>query len=387
MKNRYSIGRNLGVRLLGAPLITTIALLLSLGWSGSAMAVNDLLLLPAVKSRLAPTSILIDVTNTGKRLVAVGERGHILLSDDEGQSWSQADVPVSVTLTAVCFPTPDKGWAVGHDGIVLHSADGGRSWVKQLDGSQINVAIHEQVGRMLRAKEDELANVEDPVAKEHLEYDLENLQFFANDAQMAVDEGPTRPFMDIWFKNDLEGIIVGSFGMILHTVNGGKEWQPIIDRIENFDGYHYYAITPVGAALFIVGERGMLFRSTDDGNSWQRLETPYDGTFFGVSGSDDGSLVVVFGLRGNAFTSLDGGNRWQPANTPKGAALSDAAFLADGSLLMASNDGSLIRSADGGKSFQPLSTRFPGVISLAEINSDRIVATGVYGVKIITLKD
>jgi photosystem II stability/assembly factor-like uncharacterized protein len=387
MKNQQSIGRKMGVRRLGAPLITTLVTLLCLVCPAPATAANDLLSLPAIKSRLAQTSVLMDVFNTGERLVAVGERGHILLSDDDGKSWVQVDVPTSVTLTAVYFPTPEKGWVVGHDGVVLHSADAGQTWVKQLDGTQINEVIKTQVEQMLSAKANELSLVDDPAHREELEYELENLQFFVNDSQMAVEEGPTRPFMDLWFKNEREGIIIGSFGMILKTEDGGQHWQPIMDRIENLDGYHYYAIAPAGDALFIAGERGMLFRSFDDGENWQRLETPYDGSFFGLAGNQDGSLVVVFGLRGNAYVSSDSGASWQAADTPKGSALSGAEFLEDGSLLMVSNDGKLVRSNDKAQTFQKLSATFPGGIDLTATGSDNVVVVGAYGAKSIVLKD
>ena len=387
MKNQRSIGRKMGVRRLGAPLITTIVTLLCLVCPAPTAAANDLLSLPAIKSRLAQTSVLMDVFNTGERLVAVGERGHILLSDDDGTNWVQAEVPTSVTLTAVYFPTPEKGWVVGHDGVVLHSADAGQTWVKQLDGTQINEVIKTQVEQMLSAKANELSLVDDPAHREELEYELENLQFFVNDAQMAVEEGPTRPFMDLWFKNDREGIIIGSFGMILKTEDGGQHWQPIMDHIENLDGYHYYAIAPAGDALFIAGERGMLFRSFDDGENWQRLETPYDGSFFGLAGNQDGSLVVVFGLRGNAYVSSDSGASWQAADTPKGSALSGAEFLEDGSLLMVSNDGKLVRSNDKAQTFQKLSATFPGGIDLTATGSDNVVVVGAYGVKSVGLKD
>ena len=79
---------------------------------------------------------MLAITRAGARLVAVGERGSILLSDDSGVSWRQAKVPVSVTLTAVQFPNAKAGWAVGHLGVVLHSADGGETWAKQLDGRE-----------------------------------------------------------------------------------------------------------------------------------------------------------------------------------------------------------------------------------------------------------
>jgi photosystem II stability/assembly factor-like uncharacterized protein len=328
-----------------------------------------------------------DVFNTGERLIAVGERGHILLSDDKGENWSQADVPTSVTLTAVYFPTPDKGWVVGHDGVVLHSADAGQSWAKQLDGAQINSAIQAQIEQMFSDKQSVLERTDDPSLRGVLEYELESLQFFVSDAQLAVEEGPTRPFMDVWFKNEREGIILGSFGMILKTEDGGQNWLPIMDHIDNLDGYHYYAIAPAGEALFIAGERGMLFRSFDYGESWQRLETPYEGSFFGVSGNKDGSKVVVFGLRGNAYLSSDSGVSWQVADTPKGSALSDAVFLDDGTLLMVANDGKLVRSNDKAQAFQKLSATFPGGIALTATGPDDVVVVGAYGVKSVGLKD
>ena len=76
------------------------------------------------------------MARAGERLVAVGERGRIILSDDNGVTWRQVHSPTSVTLTHVTFATPVDGWAVGGMGIVLHSADGGLSWTKQLDGIQ-----------------------------------------------------------------------------------------------------------------------------------------------------------------------------------------------------------------------------------------------------------
>src|SRR5699024_10881475 len=85
-------------------------------------------------TRLAerPTQAL---ARAGDMLVAVGARGLIATSTD-GQHWQQSPSPVQSDLLAVVFPTPEEGWAVGHDGVVLHSTDAGRSWEKQLDGRQ-----------------------------------------------------------------------------------------------------------------------------------------------------------------------------------------------------------------------------------------------------------
>ncbi|MEJ2467297.1 MAG: YCF48-related protein, partial [Candidatus Thiodiazotropha sp.] len=89
---------------------------------------------PALTSAKAEQATLLAVTRAGPRLVAAGERGIILTSDDNGASWQQAKVPTSVNLIALRFVDAKRGWAVGHMGIVLHSEDGGLTWRKQLDG-------------------------------------------------------------------------------------------------------------------------------------------------------------------------------------------------------------------------------------------------------------
>jgi photosystem II stability/assembly factor-like uncharacterized protein len=362
---------------------------------------KDLLLMPAMKSRKAASSLLTDIVKADGRLVAVGERGHILYSDDNGKSWTQADVPVKVTLTAVDFPTARKGWAVGHDGAVLHSEDAGQTWHKQLDGKMINAVVTAQLKQMIQSQKEKLETAEqgaagdpagaggepvetldetmDETLVETLAEDLENLEFALVGAEEAVAEGPTRPLMDLWFKNDREGIVIGSFGLILETKDGGVTWNPLLDRMDNPEGGHYYGITRSGNDLFIAGEAGILFRSEDFGQTWKRLESPYDGSFFGILGSPEGGFVVAFGLRGSTFYSHDRGENWIEANKDGAASLSGAAFLSDGSLWIAGVDGAVLRSVDRGKTFKTLPTRFPGIISLTETGDGNVVLVGLRG--------
>ena len=145
------IEKNSRVKQCGKRLRTSLVLAAAvLLWVTPVWAINDLLLLPAVKSPRATGSVLLDVTRAGQRLVAVGERGHVLYSDDNGQNWQQGAVPVSVTLTAVHFPGAQKGWAVGHDGVVLHSQDGGENWSDLQTIVGTGVVTGTQVGGLLR---------------------------------------------------------------------------------------------------------------------------------------------------------------------------------------------------------------------------------------------
>lgn len=344
-----------------------LAMVIGVG-PAAAGAVNDLLLLPAVRSARAVSSMFLGVARAGPRLVAVGERGHILTSDDNGATWSQANVPTSVTLTAVDFPTPTAGWAVGHDGVVLRTSDGGKTWVKQLDGSMVNGLVLAQVEKILAAQR----------ARGNVRA-IKSLEYFRKDALAAVAEGSSRPFLDVWFRNEREGLVVGAFGMILHTRDGGGTWIPILDRIENPDGYHYYAIERAGDRLLLAGEAGMLFRSDDFGASWTRLKPPYEGSYFGLAA--DKTVAVAFGLRGRAVRSADGGRTWAPVTTPSTSALSGGRAFSDGSLWLVASGGAVLRSTDGGKTFHPVGERFEGAAAVEEAADGSAVLVGTHGVK------
>jgi photosystem II stability/assembly factor-like uncharacterized protein len=334
--------------------------------------INDLLLLPSIPSSKAASSLMIGVTRAGTRLVAVGERGHIIISDDNGATWAQGFSPTSVTLTAVCFPSNDQGWAVGHDGVVLHTADGGKTWDKQLDGSQVNGLVLTQVKQILEAKK-AAGRVEDATI-------IESLEFFLNDAEAAMIEGPARPFMDVWFRNEKEGLVVGAFGMILRTEDGGISWNAILDRIDNSDGYHYYSIGQAGSTLILAGEAGMLFSSEDFGASWKRLAPPYAGSYFAVAGSQDGTTLVAVGLRGTVIRSGDGGKSWELAASPPTSSLAGAAVFSDGSFWFVASDGDVLRIRDWEKPYELLPFRVEGAADVAEAVDGSAVVVGMNGV-------
>ncbi len=294
------------------------------------------------------------IAAAGDRLVAVGERGLILLSDDQGRSWRQARVPVSVNLNAVAFPTPTQGWAVGHFGVVLHSADGGESWVRQLDG----VAAARIV-----------ADAPPPggVASQR--------------ARRLVEEGPDKPFLDLLFRSAEEGIVVGAFGLILRTRDGGRSWTSATLEAPNPDGLHIYAVGQGGADLYLVGEQGLVLRSGDGGDSFRRLATPYRGSFFAVA-ADAAGGVVLAGLRGNAVRSTDHGASWEAAGLPVAASVTAVARGSGGRLLFANQAGQVLASDDFGRSAAPLPLGpLPPLTGLAVLKDGGLLAATPLGLR------
>ncbi|MGC6370554.1 WD40/YVTN/BNR-like repeat-containing protein [Pseudomonas sp. K2I15] len=292
----------------------------------------------AIDSPKAAKSLMIDVVHAGKRLVAVGDRGHILYSDDQGATWTQAKVPTRQLLTAVFFADDKHGWAVGHDAQILATTDGGVSWTQQFQ-------------------------------------DLKR----------------EAPLLDVWFKDASNGFAVGAYGALIETTDGGKTWDDVSDRLDNEDQYHLNAIAQVkDAGLFIVGEQGSMFRSHDEGQTWEKLEGPYEGSLFGVIGTAQAQTLLAYGLRGNLFRSTDFGSTWEPVelNATRGAlefGLSGATLLDDGSIVVVGNGGSVVVSHDDGLTFSVFNR--PDRISLSAVTAagnGNLILVGQGGVRVAT---
>lgn len=293
----------------------TLALLCStlvlLPGGARAAAYVDVLELPAEPSALAVRSPLVGITRAGERLVAVGQRGHILYSDDAGQRWVQASVPVSSDLNAVFFPTATRGWAVGNDGVVLHSSDAGATWSKQLDGRQIGDLLIRHYSALAAAQPGS-----------------EHWPLLVAQGRRLAAEGADKPLLDVWFADDKLGYVVGVFNLILRTEDGGQSWTPFQDRIDNPQGFHLNAIASTGDGLYIAGEQGLLLKWEEGRQRFTALHTPYQGSFFGVIGKP--AEVIVYGLRGNVLRSTDGGEHWSPLNSGPQASITAAIIDAQG---------------------------------------------------------
>ena len=335
-----------------------------------ASAVADPLDRPASPVPFAAKSVLLDITQAGNRLVAVGERGIIVVSDDRGHSWHQAKVPVSVSLTAVKFATSRPGWAVGHAGVVLHTEDGGETWIRQLDGSlAAQLAL-----RAAQAKAEQAPGNE--AAKKQLD-----------DAQRLVSDGADKPFLDLYFENDQVGFIVGAYGLMFRTEDGGKSWQPWMDRLDNPKGDHLYAIRVTGKTVYLAGERGLFLRSTDGGDKFTRLETPYKGTFFTMAVSGSGELVLA-GMRGNAYWSGNQGKSFTKVEAPAPVTFAAAITLNNGNLLFVNQAGQVAISRDGGRTMTAVSTQpLPPTAAVTETGDGSLMTVGVAGAVSLPLGD
>lgn len=259
-------------------------------------AYKDVVEMPAVKAAAAVTSLALDVARAGDRLVIVGERGHVLYSDNEGESWTQADVETRSQLNAVVFMNAKLGWAVGEDAVIVHTTDGGNRWTRQFDD---------------------------------------------RDADMRG------PLLDVVFLTEKEGFAVGVFNKIFKTTDGGVTWNDWSEHVDNLDEWHLFNITAsADEVLYIGSEQGLIFKSTDGGESFVPIQTDHVGSFPGIiarRGEDGYDRVLGFGPGGVVWASSDSAETWTKLENKSTAGLLGGAWLPDGSAVVVGHEGMLLR--------------------------------------------
>ncbi len=169
----------------------------------------------------------------------VGRYGSIFKTSNSGLTWTERNIGVSYFLSSVYFTSKDIGWVSSFSGLISKTTDGGDTWIQQYHDSYYN-------------------------------------------------------FRCLFFLDSLNGWVCGQFNALVHTTDGGNTWVPQeyessygINDIKFIDGIGY----AVGEVL--SGNPGLVIRSTDHGETWQRLNTGAALTFYGVhfASKDNGWIV------------------------------------------------------------------------------------------------
>lgn len=284
---------------------------------------------PSLEYPINPSRVLLlNIVDSGKQLVAVGERGVVMLSADQASTWKSIRTSSNRTLTGVAFDSPEVGVAVGHGGAVLRTEDGGQSWTSveaDTNGDALLGVVSMGQGRMVT-----------------------------------------------W----------GAFGLYLVSNDAGASWERMSVIDEDFDRHISQIIGLKDGRWLLVGESGTLAVSADRGVTWQRLESPYEGSFFGAVQIASGDLIA-FGMRGNIWRSSDAGNTWSKGETGTTIAFNGALKLKSGRILVFGNSGLIMASDDQGQHFQRLPTTQASLAKAIQLKTGEVIAVGDRGVMTI----
>jgi len=279
-------------------------------------------------ARLAKHTLLLDLVEMGPRggigRVAVGDRGTIL--SRKGQMAS----PSRSLLTGIAVRGESReAWAVGHDKTILR--------LQQPDGSSTE--------------------------SDRFDWKLE-----AYDTGERDDIPVRWTLLDIHWFGEQDGLIVGSYGLIMHTSNAGKTWsnaritwdgfvdekdiaEDDYDTLPDSNEIHLYKLrqSPDGT-LFCAADEGNVFRSTDEGKTWAKPDTGQFGAFYDVLPVDDKTILAV-GILGTIIRSADGGTSWQKVATETRSILHALVRANDGTIYALGDGGTRLKSTDVGRSF------------------------------------
>lgn len=355
-------------------------------------AAVDFAMLPALENAHPTKATLLDVTAAGQRLVAVGEQGLIIYSDDKGASWQQASVPVSVTITSVFFVDAETGWATAHQGVILNTTDGGQNWFLQLRGRDVQQQALELANTRKQQLQQAIEDANNDDETEDLQYQIDDLQATIDDIAKALAEGPSEPLFDVRFADKAHGIAVGAYGLLLLSDDGGQHWKLHPDYLQNADKYHFYSIAALDAdTLLVAGEQGALWRSHDRGATWEALKSPYQGSLFGVL-KLEGGAALIYGLRNNVYRSDNAGDNWQHVETGSQSTVLGGNVFGKRGVVLLTSDGGILVSHDAGSTFvvQQLADRSANaaalMLSSGKAGTGKLLVVGRAGLHIVDLK-
>jgi photosystem II stability/assembly factor-like uncharacterized protein len=360
-KRLSSVGRHVSVLML--------AMTLPLFAQPAGKASADASQMSAEMKPLASKSMLLDIVKTNAGYFAVGERGHILSSAD-GKQWKQAQgVPTRSTLTSIAF-AGENIIAAGHEGVIVHSADAGKTWQRR------RVDVY-QAG--------------------------------------SAEPSQGAPILDVMFVDDKHGFAVGAYSLMLETNDAGVTWTarkvntstkpekagPVANDSGTFSDAdlalgeesdpHFNALTKLSdGSVMLVGERGAVYRSTDNGVSWSKLGFPYKGSMFGVMSWSD-THVLAYGLRGNIFESTDKGNSWNKIESGSNITLMGGIPLPNGGAVLVGSNGLLLSRKDAASAFsanviETASGEMPVLSAAAEAGAGQYILIGDKGADLFATK-
>ena len=279
------------------------------------------------KAELMPKfsqSLYLGIATNNTSIIAVGERGHIAMSNDYGNTWQQSrNVPTKATLTAVSI-IDNNVWAVGHDTTIIYSSDNGENW---------------------------------------------QVQFEDKERQM--------PLLDVLFVNESEGFAIGAYGTYLTTYDGGKNWNDQL--ISDDQDFHLNKIIKIDEfKLFVVAEAGNAYRSFDSGKNWESIEMPYPGSMFGVIKYEN--QIITYGLRGNVLVSEDFGETFIQLDSPVQDSLFGSEHTFNNKIILVGANGAVLQYKNMSLSKINIPDADGDYTELLSIKNNKLVFVGESGI-------
>lgn len=226
---------------------------------------------------------------------AVGSEGLVLSTEDGGTYWKRMTNPDNDNYLGVFFVSNTTGWVCGNSGKIFKTTNGGLTWIQQNSGTGVQL-----------------------------------------DA--------------IFFQSSTIGWIVGKSGILLKTYDGGLTWAnqslPTNSQLEQVK----FINDNVG---WVIGDGGTVFKTTNAGSTWVRQNSGVSNWLLGLQIISE-TEVWIIGNGGTIIKTTDGGNTWLKKNfLDTSQWLEDIYFISnyEGWMVTGSSLNTIYHTIDGGENW------------------------------------
>ncbi len=277
---------------------------------------------------------------------AVGENGTILHTRNGGVTWNAQSNPTHLFYD-VCLTTQNHAYVVGDRGAIMHSDDGGANWKAQDSRTaECFSATH-------------FVSHEEGWAAAEAGIILHTIH--GGEIWLPQESNTKQDLLTLFFIDKEHGWAAGSAGEIVHTNNGGITWTPQKSGVSvNLFDIHFTS----KSQGWVVGLFGTLLFTLDSGENWyesslsQQLSKKNKGTNIWLNAVHFVSPRIgwVVGGDGYIFNTVDGGKTWSQQKSHTQLFLYDVFFINKYQGWIVGKNGLVLHTSDGGQNWRPQRT-------------------------------
>ncbi|HLF13732.1 MAG TPA: YCF48-related protein, partial [Bacteroidota bacterium] len=308
--------------------------------------------------------------------VVVGKGGDLYRTADGGASWSAYSIPgVTSSLNAVSL-RGNTAMAVGDFGIIVYSSDGGVTWTTRVSGGGSGLRdtwVMDSARALAVGQGVVLGTTNAGVTWDTLPggetgdwttiFFIDSLRGYTgsfNGKILRTTDGglgwslhasTPREIMDFTFFDPDTGIVTTGSDRPFTTNDGGVNWGNSV-----LFGVSFQGVSSIGdSAAIVVGQGGLIIRTTDAASSWTTLSGGTSLDLFGIDCLDPGNCTVV-GDSGVILRTTDGGTTWVPQPSGSPQALRGVSLVTQNTAWIVGDSGTILRTTDGGANWAPRSS-------------------------------
>jgi photosystem II stability/assembly factor-like uncharacterized protein len=341
--------------------------------------------------------------------VTVGNNGTVMKTSSGGKNWTVINSGVKYNLNAIWSTNQDTYFAVGDSGTIMKSTNGGNDWVIRYfpDAPKLYDVEFTSENSGVIVGEIILKTTDGGVTwnpKPATEADFYSISFATPTYGVAsgnsqiirtTDGGESWSviyqyqwirFPSVHFSDSSNGMVIHyssqlwPVSRIMKTSDGGDTWTDVFNETDV--SLNSICVSSSGTIL-ATGREGNIFRSANEGSTWDERSRGDKGPVFSVHFVDscNGTAVTYpdqYG--GKIMNTSDGGTTWFTTNVSSQYILFVVRFFNRYLGLAGGEYGRLFRTTDSGRTWTQPNTGMGQIHGIAFQDSNNVLIAGWDGI-------